>query len=551
MSVLSILRRGALLCLLLPSFANAEGRTMIILDGSGSMWGQIDGTPKLEIARSALSEVLASLPADTELGLIAYGHRTKGDCDDIETLVPAAIGTASAISSAADNMQFLGKTPLTESVRRAAEELRSTEDKATVVLITDGIETCQGDTCALATELEASGVDFTAHVVGFGLTKDEGQQVSCLADMTGGKFITADSLAELIVALQATVISAPNPEPAPEPLPEPAPPAALDINFAPTLLLAPGVPKPDDNTDIAWEIHVKNPDGTTGERISTDYNLAKTFVEPGDYRLVTILGEVKVESDLTTTADALAAPEIIAQAARLILHPKANEGGEVSDDAAVTFTMANGIQTTGYGSTRVYLPAGEVTVTASMGEAQVTETITVAPGDQIERDIFIGAGLAVVDAYYVDGMMLEDTQHAVEISEAKQSIDGTRKRLTTDYGPGAKFDLPPGDYIATVTEGAAQAEAAFTVKAGERTVVSVVLDAGVLAVTAPGATSIEVAKAKADINGNRTQMAFDYAETKTVALPEGDYLITVMRGDTKAEGTAKVTKGERSEINVP
>ena len=38
--------------------ALAEGRSIIVLDGSGSMWGQIDGRPKLEIARAALGQVL-------------------------------------------------------------------------------------------------------------------------------------------------------------------------------------------------------------------------------------------------------------------------------------------------------------------------------------------------------------------------------------------------------------------------------------------------------------------------------------------------------------
>ena len=52
------------------------------------MWGQIDGRPKLEIAREAVADVVTRLPAEQELGLIAYGHRSKGNCGDIELLVP-------------------------------------------------------------------------------------------------------------------------------------------------------------------------------------------------------------------------------------------------------------------------------------------------------------------------------------------------------------------------------------------------------------------------------------------------------------------------------
>ena len=78
---------------LAPAMAQAEGKTIIVLDASGSMWGQIDGRPKLEIAREALATVLAGLPADTEMGLMAYGHREKGSCTDIELIVPPGPGT--------------------------------------------------------------------------------------------------------------------------------------------------------------------------------------------------------------------------------------------------------------------------------------------------------------------------------------------------------------------------------------------------------------------------------------------------------------------------
>ncbi len=551
---LGIFLRAAMLAALafLPMQAQAEGRSIIVLDASGSMWGQIDGRPKLEIAREALDEVLKSIPADTELGLMAYGHREKGSCDDIELIVPPAAGTAKAISDAAARLQFKGKTPLTESVRRAAAELRSTEEKATVILITDGIETCAADPCALGLELEASGVDFTAHVVGFGLTEDEGKQVACLATNTGGQYITAADLDSLTMALQSVVIEAPPaPEPTPEPTPAPEPaPVVLEVNFAPGLVLAPGVPKPEDSTDISWEIHALNADGSTGERLTTEYNSPKIFFEPGKYRLITKLDQLIQETDLTLTADSLAAPEIVMNGARLILHAKASEGGEINEGAALEFKTASGVDTTQYGSARVYLPAGEVTVTGTIGQASVTETLTLAPGQVLERDLIIASGLAVVDAYYTEGLLMETTQHSVEILAAKKALDGSRNRLTTGYGPGSKFELAAGDYVAVVSQGAASAEVPFTVKTGERVDVAVILNAGVLAVTAPGANAIEVFTAKADINGNRDQMGFDYATEANFTLPEGDYVIEATQGEAKVEGKASVKKGERSEVTL-
>ena len=535
--------------------ALAEGRSIIVLDGSGSMWGQIDGRPKLEIARAALGQVLQGLPTETELGLMAYGHRTKGDCGDIELVVPPAKGSAAAIATAANSLQFLGKTPLTEAVRRAAAELRSTEEKATVILITDGIETCEADPCAVASELEAQGIDFTAHVVGFGLTREEGQQVACLAENTGGQYIEAKDAGALVEALKTTVavvqpVVEPPPEPAPEPTPPPAP-AVLEVNFAPTLLLAPGIAKPDDNSQVNWSFHAINPDGTTGARIDTFYNAVQTFVEPGTYRLITKLDLAQDSRDLTLTADTLTAPEVVLHAARVILHPKPEATAPVDRSAAVKFTLPDGQDSTEYGSTRIYLPAGQVTVLGKMGSASVTETLTLEPGALLERDLVIGSGLAVVEGFYVPGMKMDSTQHAVEILFAKKALDGSQEKITTGYGPDQQFQLAPGEYVARVTQDAASAEVPFSVKVGERVDVAVTLNAGVLAVSAPGADTIEVFEAKADINGHREKLSYGYDAALNVTLPAGDVLLVVTRGEVKTEATATIKPGERSEVAVP
>lgn len=192
-------------------------RTIIVIDGSGSMWGRIDGRPKLEIARETVSQVLGQIDSAQELGLMAYGHRQKGQCGDIELIVSPATDTGSAIEEAVNAMRFLGKTPLTQAVRQAAEALRSTEEPATIVLVTDGIETCEADPCALANELEQSGVAFTAHVIGFGLTRDEGAQVACIAEITGGRYIHVGDAGALAEALTAAITEVELPEPAGEP----------------------------------------------------------------------------------------------------------------------------------------------------------------------------------------------------------------------------------------------------------------------------------------------------------------------------------------------
>ena len=206
------------------SSVQAEERSMLVLDASGSMWGQVDGKPKIDIARDALKTLVAAWPEGRSVGLVAYGHRHKDDCADIETLLPAGAVDAAKMGAIVDGLTPKGKTPLSAAVKHAAEALKYTEEKATVVLISDGVETCNLDPCALGTELEKLGVDFTAHVIGFDVNKVEDQKgLRCLAENTGGKFISAANAGELKTALEQTA-KAPEPEPAPPPETKPEPP---------------------------------------------------------------------------------------------------------------------------------------------------------------------------------------------------------------------------------------------------------------------------------------------------------------------------------------
>ena len=124
--------------------------TIVVLDVSGSMWGQIDGRTKIEIARDAFTDISQDwIKNDNRPGLVAYGHRHKGDCRDIELLTAPGESTATALSNVVNSLTPLGKTPLSDAVRLAAEELKYTENAANVILLSDGRETCDADPCAV------------------------------------------------------------------------------------------------------------------------------------------------------------------------------------------------------------------------------------------------------------------------------------------------------------------------------------------------------------------------------------------------------------------
>ncbi|ODU43422.1 VWA domain-containing protein [uncultured Aquimonas sp.] len=212
-----MLRTALLAAALSLSFtAAAEERVVLVLDASGSMWGQIEGRSKIEIARETVAGLVGEWKPANSLGLVAYGHRRKGDCADIETLIESGPLDSVAFLRQVNALNPKGMTPLSAAVMQAAESLRHVEQKATVILVSDGEETCNLDPCQVGRELEAAGVDFTAHVIGFDVANPQHQaQLRCLAENTGGRYFNARNADELSGALGAVV--AVSTEPAPPP----------------------------------------------------------------------------------------------------------------------------------------------------------------------------------------------------------------------------------------------------------------------------------------------------------------------------------------------
>ena len=201
----------------------ADKQTMIVFDASGSMWGQINGEAKITMARDAMGQISQQFGANDQVGLMVYGHRQKGDCQDIELVVPIGSNNAGDIVNQVNAIKPKGKTPISRALQMATDALKISENSAEVVLITDGLETCDMNPCEVATEAESLGIDFTAHVIGFDLTSDEARQVSCVADITGGQYLPASDAASLNAALNQVLI-----EEQPEPVAVELPAAAVE-----------------------------------------------------------------------------------------------------------------------------------------------------------------------------------------------------------------------------------------------------------------------------------------------------------------------------------
>ena len=529
--------------------AVAAERAIIVLDGSGSMWAQIDGKARITIARETLHQVLATLPDDLELGFMTYGHREKGNCSDIEMLIEPAVGTGAAIAAAADAINPKGMTPISDAVRLAAEDLQFTEQKATVILITDGLETCEVDPCALAADLESRGIDFTTHVLGFGLSDEEGQQVACLAENTGGQYLSAEDGDALVEALTTTVAQVTQAAPAPVVEPEPEP--VLEYNLKPTASLSEGGPDiVDDRADLVWTWYKVAADGGEGEYVGTDYySTFKGSLPPGKYFMTATLDFASSSQLVTIEEGKVAAPHFVINGVVLKLHPLPSEGADVDTDASVEFRHEGEYVTTNYGDVEIILPAGNIEVDVTIGKGKVTRSYVLKAGEIIDEDVIVGVGLVNFSAEYVAGSKVDDDIF-MEVFNAKVALDGTRNSVTYGYGGEQDFELPPGDYVMAYKLDGTAGEVPFSVAVAERTDAPVILDAGVLQVTTPSDDYVEFFFASKDIAGNRTSFGYGYGPNVQTTLKAGDYVVLSKKDDVETETPVTIKAGERFELTL-
>jgi hypothetical protein len=167
----------------------------IILDLSGSMKLPLGKSTRIATARRVLRDVVAKIPDDFKVGLRVYGHRygsrQKETCTDSELIVPIQKLNRNRLLSVIDSTQPRGETPLVYSVLQTAADLKAVGG-GSVILITDGEESCHGDAAAAARELKASGVDVTLQILGFTLSgKQVEQQLTQFAQATGGRYYSA------------------------------------------------------------------------------------------------------------------------------------------------------------------------------------------------------------------------------------------------------------------------------------------------------------------------------------------------------------------------
>ncbi len=143
----------------------------VILDASGSMLQRLDGKRRIEIAKTALDDLVRNtLPAGTSFALRVFGHREANSCrTDLEIGLAPINPNAAATKIRGIEAKNLAKTPIAASLLKVREDLAGHKGPATIVLVTDGEETCDGDPKAAIEALKSAGFEVRVNIVGFAI----------------------------------------------------------------------------------------------------------------------------------------------------------------------------------------------------------------------------------------------------------------------------------------------------------------------------------------------------------------------------------------------
>jgi hypothetical protein len=197
---------------------NVEDQTgptniLFLLDCSYSMKEKISGIPKMECAKQVLQDAMRRIPPDINVGLRVFGQQSlmgfmEADCRATALLVPMGTGNRGTIISEVRNIKPYGLTPLTYALMNAAEDdFRGVQGRKIIILISDGMDTCNQNPCAVISQLPNYGIHIKIDVVGVDLAKDKNarRELDCIARTSGGQYHDANTAAQLVDSVSASV----------------------------------------------------------------------------------------------------------------------------------------------------------------------------------------------------------------------------------------------------------------------------------------------------------------------------------------------------------
>jgi len=187
-------------------------RILFVFDCSQSMFGRWESGIKMDISKKMLTEALDSLSKidNLELALRMYGHQSglkpQRDCKDTKLEVPFSKGNIGKIKQRIKEVQPKGTTPIAYTLEQCGDDFPTCPDcRNIIILITDGVEECDGDPCAVSLALQKKGIILKPFVIGVGLDVEFKKTFECV-----GNYYDAASESSFRTALDIIITQALN-----------------------------------------------------------------------------------------------------------------------------------------------------------------------------------------------------------------------------------------------------------------------------------------------------------------------------------------------------
>ncbi|MGM1030622.1 MAG: vWA domain-containing protein [Actinomycetota bacterium] len=186
---------------------SGDGGLVLVLDSSGSMAEPAaGGASRIDSAQEALGAVIGDLPDSNRVGLRVFGATRVGlddpaSCTDSQLLVPIGIDNRDALRDAVERYEPFGETPIGYALQQAGQDLGDSGQRA-IVLVSDGIATCEPDPCLIAAELAEDDIDMRIDVIGLDVDDAARQQLQCIADRGRGDYLGVSEASSLQHALE-------------------------------------------------------------------------------------------------------------------------------------------------------------------------------------------------------------------------------------------------------------------------------------------------------------------------------------------------------------
>jgi hypothetical protein len=304
--------------------------------------------------------------------------------------------------------------------------------------------------------------------------------------------------------------------------------------------------KPIFDNDTRWT--VIDVFGRKAESIGPTLDIK---VSPGETKVTAGLGTAKATAVVNAAGATTEKVDVVINLGTLLLSGKRSaEANELDDNIRWEVTPADTEPLTDYGTAKFNLAAGTYRVKGTIGLAEGYAEVPVAAGETVAKEFVVPAGRATVRALFAENGPPVTDNPLFEILDPDPGADGERKVIASSRRDGDPFDLAPGDYVLRATAEKVSAETPFRLEAGQTIRLSVVLDAGVLALSSKESTRFDVLAAEKDIYGKQAVLATHHGDSATLTLRAGAYEVKTTRGGSERRFPVTIVAGQRADLSV-